>query len=147
MAYAGDSTTQDASAGDEGPGDTTSPDSGPSSVTQPVGASGHWSGTISGAALGAGTLDLLISQNRRNLRGGFDISGFQGTEEDLSGNLMGQASGSGIAFTLQPSRIRGCRINGTSTSFSSGEIKGSYSTIKCGSSVTSGSFDVLFEHP
>ena len=87
------------------------------------------------------------AQNRRNLRGGFDISGFQGTEEDLSGNLMGQASGSGIAFTLQPSRIRGCRINGTSTSFSSGEIKGSYSTIKCGSSVTSGSFDVLFEHP
>jgi hypothetical protein len=147
-AHAQDSSTSDASPGDEGSEDLTSPDAGTaSSRARPVSASGHWSGTISDNSLGAGTVDLLISQNKRKLSGGFDISAFQGTAEDLSGNLTGQASAGGIAFTLKPSRIKGCRINGTSTSFNGAEIKGSYSTIKCGSSLTSGSFDVNFEHP
>jgi hypothetical protein len=104
MAYAEDTSMQDASAGDEGPEDTTSPDSGPSSTSKPVVAGGHWSGTMSDAALEAGTLDLLISQNRRKLGGGFDISGFQGTEEGLYGNLTGQASvgGSSLRRGVKP---------------------------------------------
>ncbi len=147
-AHAQDSSVRDASAGDEGPGDTTSPDPGSSSSrVRVVSASGHWSGTLSDNSLGAGSIDLLISQSKRKLGGGFDVSGFQGTAEDLSGALTGKASPAGIAFTLKPTRIRGCRISGVSSSFDSSEIKGSYTTQTCGSSLTAGVFDVRFEHP
>jgi len=111
-----------------------------------VSAGGHWSGTIIDNSLGAGTLDLLISQSKRQLTGGFDVSGFS-SAEDLSGKLAGKASTQGITFTLKPSRIPGCKINGISSSFSISEIKGTYTTVKCGSSITAGTFDVLFEHP
>lgn len=147
VARAQDTGISDGSAGDEGPEDVTSSDANSASpAAKPVRVAGHWSGTIVDNSLGAGTLDLLIAQSKKKLSGGFDISAL-GSAEDLAGSLGGKASAKGITLTMKPSRVKGCKINAKSTSVSASEIKGSYSTSKCGNNITSGTFDVSLEHP
>jgi|GEM_PF-4978528 len=147
LARSHDSEINDSSGGDEGPDDSSSRDHRSRSREQAVGVSGRWSGTIVDNTLGAGSFDLSISQHKQKLNGGFEISPPQGAGEDLSGSLSGKATSNSIAFTLKPSRIKGCRIFGTSTAVSSSEIKGSYATANCGNSLTKGTFDVNLEHP
>lgn len=105
---------------------------------------GHWSGGISDSSLGAGTFDLLITQNGANLSGGFDMS--FSSSEDFVGSLHGTSKKPGVKMTLRPNKQLKCRVKLSPTSVSNAEIKGSYSTAKC-TGLSNGNFDVNFEHP
>jgi hypothetical protein len=99
-----------------------------------------------GPALGAGTLDLLISQESKKPPRRIRYLRFPGYGRGSFWQFGRSSFRRWNRLYLEAEQDQGLQ-EGTSTSFSSGEIKGSYSTIRCRSIVTSGSFDVLFEHP
>ena len=130
----------DAQVGDTA-GDSTDPTTANSAGAH---IGGHWSGGVTDSSLGAGTLDLLLNQHERvKLGGGFDMS--FASAEDFAGSLKGTSNKKGVTLTLKPNKQQNCRVALSPTSVSGAEIKGTYSTSKC-TGLTSGSFDVTFEH-
>lgn len=134
----------DAQLGDSA-GDSNDPAASIDALTKGGGphVGGHWSGGITDSSLGAGTLDLLITQNGAKLAGGFDMS--LPSAEDFVGSLKGVSSKAGVKMTLTPNTQHKCRVALSPTSVSNTEIKGNYSTTKC-TGLTNGNFDVNFEH-
>src|SRR5215472_3130 len=64
---------------------------------------GTWSGTITDAGLGTGTLTISIGQKKKTLNGGWSAS-FEGS--GFSGNLKGQTKGTLVVVKLASSQFK-----------------------------------------
>lgn len=107
---------------------------------------GHWSGTINDSVAGPGTLDLLINQSGKHIRGSFDASFSDSTEDQTGALKKGIVSKTGaLSFTLKPNSQKACSYTANAVLISSTEFTGNYAGNKFCSNKF-GSFDVIFEH-
>src|ERR1022692_3105451 len=86
---------------------------------------GTWNGTITGSVFGSGTVQFVISKNRRALRGNY-------TQSFPAANIVGNFSGSltannsTIRMTLISSNTRGCVEKASAQLLNQFEFSGSY---------------------
>src|SRR5215472_6073778 len=98
---------------------------------------GTWSGTITDAGLGTGTLTISIGQKKKTLNGGWSAS-FEGS--GFSGNLKGQTKGTLVVVKLASSQFKkgscGLKFAGM---VAADKIQGNYTWAGCGSEFKKGS--------
>lgn len=105
---------------------------GAKSTTAPITANvtGSWSGPISDALLGSGTLSLSLTQFGDSVTGSWSTS-FPNASDDLLGQVMGTISGSTIAVLLKPFGGSTCQygpFNLTATESVTGSLSGTFMT-------------------
>lgn len=106
-------------------------------TTEPTTAdlSGSWSGTISSATSGAGTLGLTLSQSSNSLSGTWTAT-FSSAQYNNHGTLTGTVSGSSVSMVLTATGQAACPINVSGTLSGSTSISGSYVGSDCTTSST-----------
>ena len=99
----------------------------------PAEIAGSWSGPLTDALQGSGTLSFSLAQTGDSVTGTWSIT-FANPAADVSGLAAGDVSGSTISILLRPSNPPTCqygpfRITATVTGTSA--ISGSYASVQC----------------
>ena len=96
-----------------------------------------WNGSITGSAFGAGTVQFVITQRTRTLRGTFQQNFPNGNPTSVVGRFAGAlAVNNSIRMTLASTSLRGCAEKATLQLINQFEFSGSYT----------GSKKCLFDH-
>jgi hypothetical protein len=106
-----------------------------STAPAPAEVAGSWTGPVTDALLGSGTLSFSLAQTGDSVTGTWSIN-FADSTKDIAGLAAGDVSGSTISIRLKPSNPPTCQygpyeIAASVTTSGTSVISGSYSTVQC----------------
>jgi hypothetical protein len=109
---------------------------GANSSTGPTtgGVASSWSGPISDALLGSGTLSLSLVQYRSDSVTGTWATAFANSNDDLSGAVAGNINGSTLSVRLKPNNPPTCQYGPftlTASLTGTTSMTGTFATIDC----------------
>ncbi len=104
-----------------------------STAPTPADIAGSWSGPLTDALQGSGTLSFSLAQTGDSVTGTWSIA-YANPADDVSGLAAGDVSGSTISILLRPSNPLTCQFGPfqiTATVTGPSAISGSYSSVQC----------------
>jgi hypothetical protein len=106
---------------------------------------GSWSGPISDAILGNGTISITLTEAKSDSVVGTWATIYQNPADDLSGNVEGHVSGATLSVVLKAINPTTCQfgpIDLTATVLGTTSMSGTFVTVPCAVS-DSGSFTMI----
>jgi hypothetical protein len=104
-----------------------------STTAPPVGSvAGTWSGSITDALLGSGTLSLSLAQAGDSVTGTWSTK-YADTTRDIGGVVAGTYTGTTLAVLLRPENPPTCQFGPfeVTASVTAAALSGTYTTVQC----------------